>query len=157
MEAARAARIERLPGLTNRVYRVELAGERFALRVPGEGTAAIIDRRVEEANARAAARAGVAPEVIHFGSDGVMLTRFVEGEPLTPESLKKTPARSNARRWRSGGCTTAPASLRATSSPSRSPTPMSAFSRGSAGGCQTRSAPPFRRRRPFALRFASIP
>ena len=30
-------------------------------------------------NARLAAEAGVAPEVLYFGDDGVMLTRFVEG------------------------------------------------------------------------------
>ncbi len=86
-KAAETARIERLPGLTNRVYRVELPEGRFALRIPGEGTAAIIDRRAEEANAHAAAEAGIAPEVLHFGADGVMLTRFVDGEPLSPERI----------------------------------------------------------------------
>ncbi len=66
-----------------------MPGGRFVLRIPGDGTAAIIDRRVEETNARAAAAAGVAPEVIYFGADGVMLTRFVDGEPLAAESLKR--------------------------------------------------------------------
>jgi thiamine kinase-like enzyme len=90
-KAAAAAGITRLPGLTNRVYRVDLAEGRFALRIPGHGTAAIIDRRTEEANARAAAAAGVAPEVVHFGADGVMLTRFVDGEPLTPARFAEEP------------------------------------------------------------------
>lgn len=90
-KAAETARIERLPGLTNRVYRVELREGRFALRIPGDGTAAIIDRRAEETNARAAAAAGVAPEVLHFGADGVMLTRFVDGEPLSPERILEKP------------------------------------------------------------------
>jgi thiamine kinase-like enzyme len=85
--AAKTAGIERLPGLTNRVYKVALPDGAFALRIPGDGTAAIIDRRAEEVNARAAAAAGVAPEVVHFGADGVMLTRFVDGEPLTPEKI----------------------------------------------------------------------
>ncbi len=89
--SAEIARLERLPGLTNRVYRVELPDGRFALRIPGDGTAAIIDRRVEETNARAAAAAGVAPKVIHFGGDGVMLTRFVDGEPLTQEQMSSHP------------------------------------------------------------------
>jgi thiamine kinase-like enzyme len=90
-EAAESAPLTRLPGLTNRVYRVDLPDGRFALRIPGDGTSAIIDRETEEANARAAAKAGVAPEVIHFGADGVMLTKFVEGEPLTPERLAEAP------------------------------------------------------------------
>ncbi len=89
--AAEAAEIERLPGLTNRVYKVALPEGSFALRIPGDGIAAIIDRRAEETNSRAAAAAGVAPEVLHFGADGVMLTRFVDGEPLTQEPIVARP------------------------------------------------------------------
>ncbi len=63
----------------------------LCLRIPGDGSAAFVDRRAEEINARAAAAAGVAPEVIYFGADGTMLTRFVEGAPLTPEHLKASP------------------------------------------------------------------
>jgi thiamine kinase-like enzyme len=86
---AASAAIVPLPGFTNRVYRVRIAGESFALRIPRPGTAAIIDRRVEAANARAAAAIGIAPEVLHFGADGIMLTRFVEGAvPLRPERLR---------------------------------------------------------------------
>src|SRR6185503_15364477 len=63
-------------------------GRRYCLRLPGAGTSAIIDRRVDETNARRAAAAGVAPEVLHFGADGVMLTAFVKGAaPLTREAL----------------------------------------------------------------------
>lgn len=86
-----AARWERLGGLTNRVYRVELDGERFCLRIPGKGTEDYIDRRVEAVNARAAARAGVSPEVLFFDEgDGLMLTRFVDGAvTMTPELFRE--------------------------------------------------------------------
>ena len=57
-QAVAAARFTRLRGLTNRVYKVETQGMRYCLRIPGAGTAAIIDRRVEEKNARAAHAAG---------------------------------------------------------------------------------------------------
>ena len=90
-EGVRAASITRLFGLTNEVFRVEIAGESLCLRIPGSGTAALIDRRREEANARAAARAGVAPEVLHFSADGVMLTRFIEGAPLSPQRFREDP------------------------------------------------------------------
>lgn len=73
-----AARLARLGGLTNLVYKVELAGETFCLRIPGAGTEAYIDRKVEAVNARAAAAAGVAPELLHIDEAGLMLTRFVE-------------------------------------------------------------------------------
>ena len=91
-ESVRSAAITRLFGLTNEVFKVEIAGERVCLRIPGAGTAAIIDRRREEANARAAALAGVAPEVLHFSADGVMLTRFIEGAPLSPQRFREDPA-----------------------------------------------------------------
>ncbi|MBP9183955.1 MAG: LPS biosynthesis choline kinase, partial [Fuscovulum sp.] len=58
---AASERPERMGGLTNRVYRI---GD-VVLRLPGRGTEAYIDRANEAAAARAAALAGVSPEVIH--------------------------------------------------------------------------------------------
>jgi thiamine kinase-like enzyme len=74
---------ERLGGLTNRVYRV---GD-WCLRLPGQGTEAYIDRKVEAVNARAAAAAGVSPEVVFVDPAlGVMLTRYVPATvTMTPE------------------------------------------------------------------------
>lgn len=84
--------IERLGGLTNRVFRVRAGAEVYCLRVPGKGTGAYIDRGVEAVNARAAAAAGVSPELLHFADDGMMVTRFLgECVTMTPESLRATP------------------------------------------------------------------
>jgi thiamine kinase-like enzyme len=82
--------VARLGGLTNLVYRAEADGATVCLRVPGKGTEEYIDREVEAVNARAAARAGVSPEVLHFdAATGLMVTRFLEGtETMTPESFK---------------------------------------------------------------------
>jgi thiamine kinase-like enzyme len=90
-EVAGDGGVVRLGGLTNRVYRVETTRGPVVLRLPGAGTEAYIDRRVEAVNARAAARAGVSPEVLHFGGDGVMLTAHVEGATMTPERFRTTP------------------------------------------------------------------
>ncbi|MBX6321761.1 MAG: phosphotransferase family protein [Rhodospirillaceae bacterium] len=91
---AAALRIAPLPGLTNRTFRIELAGEAYALRLPRPGSAAYIDRQAEAHNTRLAAELGLAPPVVFFDSaDGVMLTRFVPGaEALTPQALR-APAR----------------------------------------------------------------
>ena len=80
---------ERLGGLTNRVYRV---GD-WCLRLPGQGTEAYIDRAVEAVNARAAAAAGVSPEVVFVDpASGVLLTRFVPGTvTMTPEQFRLLP------------------------------------------------------------------
>ena len=91
VDRAEAGRFARLVGMTNRVWKVETGGEAFCLRLPGSGAAALIDRRIEERNARLAAEAGVTPEVLYFGSDGVMLTRFVDGAmPLLPARVNHT-------------------------------------------------------------------
>ena len=84
--------IARLGGLTNRVFRIQAGDEAWCLRVPGKGTDAYIDRSVEAINARAAAAAGVSPEVLHFGDDGIMVTRFLDHcVTMTPESMRTTP------------------------------------------------------------------
>ena len=94
-----ADEIARLGGLTNLVHRVEANGQSVIVRIPGEGTEAYIDRKVEAQNARAAARAGVSPEVIHADAEtGVMVTRTVPGiVTMTPEEFRAragSPARA---------------------------------------------------------------
>jgi thiamine kinase-like enzyme len=84
--------IERLYGLTNMVYRVATPEGTYCLRVPGVGTEGFIDRKVEQVNARAAAAAGVSPEVLHFGDDAIMVTPFLRGTTtMSPELLQTLP------------------------------------------------------------------
>jgi len=86
------ARAERLGGLTNIVWRVDLADGTVVLRLPGAGTEAYIDREVETHNARVAARTGVSPEMLWSDPpSGVMLTRHVEGVTMTPELFRARP------------------------------------------------------------------
>ena len=89
--------VERLGGLTNRVYRVRAGGEALVLRIPGEGTEAYIDREVEAVNARAAAAAGVSPEVLYVDPGrGLMLTRHVAGRTMTPALFREPGAAGRA-------------------------------------------------------------
>lgn len=79
----------RLGGLTNRNYEIESPVGHFVLRIPGEGTSDIIDRGVEEHNARIAAEAGVNAEVLFFdAAEGTMLSRYVENSvTMSPEAF----------------------------------------------------------------------
>lgn len=103
---AASDRPERMGGLTNRVYRI---GD-VVLRLPGRGTEAYIDRANEAAAARAAALAGVSPEVIHADpASGLMLTRFLPGTvTMSPAAFRSRPgsparaARAFARLHASG-------------------------------------------------------
>ncbi len=70
----------RLGGLTNLNYLFRHGQTQYVMRIPGEGTSAYINRVHEEVAARSAAIVGVNAEVVFFdASDGLMVTRFVEG------------------------------------------------------------------------------
>ena len=84
--AGYAGPVERLGGMTNLVFRVGHA----CVRLPGAGTEEYINRSHEAEAARAAAEAGVSPEIIHVDPEtGIMATRFIEGaETMTPEGFR---------------------------------------------------------------------
>jgi thiamine kinase-like enzyme len=76
-------------GITNRNTLVECDGSRYVVRIPGVDTHLLeIDRAVErEANARAAGLS-IAPDVVAFiEPEGVLVTRFVTGDPVPPEAM----------------------------------------------------------------------
>jgi thiamine kinase-like enzyme len=67
-------------GITNHNFKVWVEGEALVLRIGGKDTALLgIDREHEHEAALLAARLGIGPEVVRF-ADGVLVTRFVEGE-----------------------------------------------------------------------------
>src|SRR5437763_3361182 len=76
-------------GITNRNYRVAVDHEVFVVRVPAEsGSLLGIDRRIEREASRLAAAAGVGPDVIAFVEpEGVLVTRFIEGQPVRDHSV----------------------------------------------------------------------
>jgi thiamine kinase-like enzyme len=69
-------------GITNHNFKVVVDGEAFVLRIGGKDTELLgIDRRDEHEASLAAARAGVAPEVVRFlEPEGYLVTRYVDGE-----------------------------------------------------------------------------
>ncbi len=77
--------IERLGGLTNRVYRVGS----HVLRIPGKGTEEYINRANEAASAKIASSAKVSPEVLYANATtGIMVTAHVAAVTMTPENFK---------------------------------------------------------------------
>jgi thiamine kinase-like enzyme len=87
---------QRLAGLTNVNYRI---GD-YVVRLPGEGTSEYINRANEEVAARSAAAAGVNAAVEHFdASDGLMVTRFVDGAvTMSPDGFADLGAVARAGR-----------------------------------------------------------
>jgi thiamine kinase-like enzyme len=76
-------------GLTNTNYRVIAGGDSYFVRIPGESTDLLaVDRENEYYNTKAAAQAGVGPEVKYYlPEDQVMVLEFIEGKTMSNESL----------------------------------------------------------------------
>jgi thiamine kinase-like enzyme len=75
-------------GLTNRNYRVDDAAGTHVVRLGADIPHHHILRFNELAASRAAAAAGISPEVEH-AEPGILVTRFVIGETLTPERVRQ--------------------------------------------------------------------
>lgn len=70
--------IERMGGLTNHTYHVTLDdGREYVVRIPGEGTEQLIERRDEMVSTSLACRLGVDAQVIYFGEDGSKVTEYI--------------------------------------------------------------------------------
>src|SRR5436305_14722206 len=79
-------------GITNRNFRVCTAEGDLVVRLFGEKTSALgIDRTAERLATEAAARAGVGPELIAF-DDELIVTRFIDGEPMPSIRIEETAA-----------------------------------------------------------------
>ncbi len=78
-------------GITNRNFLVEASEEAFVLRLAGRDTELLgIDRAAEQAAGRAAAAAGVGPEVVAFlPHHGALVTRFVPGAYIPEDDLER--------------------------------------------------------------------
>ena len=78
-------------GITNRNFRIDVGGEAFVLRLAGKDTGLLgIDREAENEAGRAAASAGVGPEVFAWLPEHTcLITRFVPGASIPEEDLQR--------------------------------------------------------------------
>jgi len=91
-DGAGDVRIEPLSGgITNLNFRVIVGDAQYAARTGEDDPALGIDRRNELACTEIAAARGIAPRVA-YSAPGVLVSDFVDGEPLTP-SLIREPSR----------------------------------------------------------------
>jgi thiamine kinase-like enzyme len=70
---------------------VRASGESFFLRLAGKDTGLLgIDRAAEQGSARAAAEAGVGPDVfVYLPDQGCLVTRWIEADPLSEGDLER--------------------------------------------------------------------
>src|SRR5262249_22227229 len=79
-------------GITNRNFRVRTADGDFVVRLFGASASQLgIDRSAERAATVGAAHAGVGPDVVAF-TDELLVTTFIEGEPMPTLRVEETAA-----------------------------------------------------------------
>ena len=83
-------------GITNRNYLVAERGRRFVVRLGQDIPVHGILRFNEHAASRAAAAAGVSPEVVH-AAPGVLVIRYVEGRTLAAADVRASHSESTHR------------------------------------------------------------
>ncbi len=76
-------------GLTNTNYKVEVDGQPFFVRIPGESTELLaVDRKNEYHNSKAAAETGVSPKVVYYLPEyQVMVLEFILGKTMSNDAL----------------------------------------------------------------------
>ena len=77
-------------GLTNENYLVEVDGETYVMRLPGQSTELLsIDRANEVYNTKAAATTGIGPKVLeHVAGLDVMVLEFIPGPTMSARNLQ---------------------------------------------------------------------
>jgi thiamine kinase-like enzyme len=77
-------------GLTNENYMVEVAGQKYVMRLPGQSTDLLaIDRANEVFNTKAAASTGIGPKVLeHVPGLDVMVLEFIPGPTMSAGQLQ---------------------------------------------------------------------
>lgn len=83
--------IERLGGLTNHSYKVEISdGKSYVFRLPGEGTSELINRKDEKVSTELACRLGIDTQLLYFDEEGVKITEFIhQAETCNAEKLRE--------------------------------------------------------------------
>ncbi len=77
-------------GLTNRNYKLDVNGESYVVRIPGQKTDIFIDREVELHNTISASNTGVGAKVFKFFKpDYIIITGFINGNLMSSNSLRE--------------------------------------------------------------------
>lgn len=85
------ATITRLGGLTNKTFRVELAGKfDYVARLAGEGTEDLINRTDEKASTEVACQIGIDSKLYYFDEKGSKVSDYIKNAvTMNPESMRK--------------------------------------------------------------------
>ena len=85
------AEITQIGGMSNKNFRVNLNGNSYVLRVPGNGSDGMVERTNEEFNAIEACKLGVNPAIRYFNpTNGIKLADYIENaETLNAATIQR--------------------------------------------------------------------
>ena len=70
-------------GMTNCSFTFECGGSKYIMRIPGEGTDKLIDRKIEHDNYKTVSKYGISDEIVYFDSEsGYKITHYLEGAKI---------------------------------------------------------------------------
>jgi len=83
--------IRRLGGMTNHSYRITRTdGQQYLVRIPGEGTEQMINRRNERKSTELACRLGIDSPLLYFDDSGRKVMEFIrDPQPNSAEMMQK--------------------------------------------------------------------
>ena len=84
--------VQRLGGMTNHSYKITREdGRGYLVRIPGDGTEEMINRRDEKKSTELACKLNIDSPLLHFSDDGRKVMEFIHNpQPMTEEVMKRT-------------------------------------------------------------------
>lgn len=82
--------IERMGGMTNHTYKVATPEAEYIIRIPGEGTEDIINRKDEKTSTELACNLGIDSKLIYFDDSGMKVCEYIpDARTMSAELLKQ--------------------------------------------------------------------
>ena len=83
--------LSRLGGMTNRTYKITRQnGRSYVVRIPGDGTEALINRAYEETSTELAVKLGIDSDLLHFSNNGEKVMSFIDGAQDVDETMMQS-------------------------------------------------------------------
>ncbi len=83
--------IKKIGGMSNKNFRIDIDGNSYILRIPGNGSEGMVERINEEFNAKAASDLGINPAIRYFNNKtGIKLADYIENsETLNAATIQR--------------------------------------------------------------------
>lgn len=89
-------KIERMGGMTNHTYKVSTLEAEYIIRIPGEGTEDIINRKDEKISTELACNLGIDSKLIYFDDNGMKVCEYIPDARTMSAELLMQEARIRA-------------------------------------------------------------